>query len=310
MGIHPGSAPGYKPPADAGMNADDIYAGVDSGELQVLYVLGADPVGDGQMSGRGKLDFLVVQDLFLTESAAAADIVLPALSWVERDGTYTNGERRVQRSYPAIQPLANCKPDWQILALLGERVGLDKPPFAASLIFREIAQEVPQYKGMDYRSLAQVQKQWPDVGGDDLYYGGNAYENQAGLGQQWKVAASALDEPLGISDYVTEEQPGGLQGIRIAALFTPGTLNSHSALIQSRLAQPELLVHAADADRLDLLEDVRVKVQMHGHVHEARVVVSDKTKAGLVLLRGVPFIPGMHDVQVNKIEEREKEFVA
>ena len=310
MGLHPAFAPGYKPLDVVGMNADAIYAGAESGELQVLFVLAADPVGDGRMSGRGNLDFLVVQDLFLTETAAAADIVLPALSWVERDGTYTNGERRVQRSYPAIQPLGDCKPDWQILALLGERVGLDKVPFAASLVFREIAQMVPQYKGLDYRSLAQVQKQWPDVGGEDLYYGGNAYENKAGLGQQWKVTDSGLDEPFGIPDYVIEEVPDSLQGMRIAALFTPGTLNSYSKLINSRLAQPELFVHAADAERLALSEGERVRVQMHGRIDELTVVISNKTAEGLALLRGVPFVPGTTGLQVDKIAEREKEIVA
>ncbi len=72
--------------------------------VKALYVLGADPVGDGLMAGRGKLDFLVVQELFLTETAREADVVLPAQSWAEREGTFTNGERRVQRYYPAIQP--------------------------------------------------------------------------------------------------------------------------------------------------------------------------------------------------------------
>ena len=310
MGLHPALAPGYKPVAEVGMDAAAIYESAENGDLKVLYVLGADPVGDGLMSGRGKLDFLVVQELFLSETAAVADVVLPAQSWVERDGTYTSGERRVQRSYPAIQPLGDNRPDWQILALIGERVGLGKPPFAASLVFREIAKTVQQYKDMDYRSLGKVEKQWPDVGGDDLYYGGNAYENHAGLGQQWAISGSEVDEPFSISEYTANERREGLQIIRIAALYTPGTLNSHSDLIATRLAQPELFMNAADAQTLSLYNGDQVTVQMNGRVLEAAVTVSSKTTEGLALLRGVPFFPGTVDAQIDKIEEREKEFVA
>ncbi len=310
MGLHPALAPGYKPVAEAGMDAAAIYESAENGDLKVLYVMGADPVGDGFMSGRGNLDFLVVQELFLSETAAVADVVLPAHSWVERDGTYTSGERRVQRTYPAIQPLGDNRPDWQILALLGERVGLGKPAFAASLVFQEIAKAVRQYKGMDYRSLAKVEKQWPDVGGDDLYYGGNAYENHAGLGQQWNPSGSGVDEPFTIPEYAADEQHEGLQVIRVAALYTPGTLNSYSDVIAPRLAQPELFVNPADAQTLALYEGDRVSVHMNGRVLEAAVNISAKTSDGLALLRGVPFIPGTVDARIDKMEEREKEIVA
>ncbi len=310
MGLHPALAPGYKEMKEPGLDAQAIYKAAESGDLEVLFVMGADPIGDGFMPGRGQLDFLIVQDLFLSETAAEADVVLPAQSWVERDGSYTSGERRVQRSYPAIQPLGDNKPDWQILALLGERVGLGKPPFAASLIFQEIAKNVKQYKGMDYRSLAQVEKQWPDVGGDDLYYGGTAYENQAGLGQQWQATGSKLDEPFAVSDYPAEESNQELQGIRIAALFTPGALNKHSTLIHSRLARPQVLVHEIDAEQLGFSGGEKVSVQLAGRDYEATLVISSMTQQGLALLRGVPAVAGTHGVQINKIEERAKEVVA
>ncbi len=196
--------------AESGLDAAAIYEGVENGTVKALYLLGADPVGDGLMAGRGQLDFLVVQELFLTETAALADVVLPAQSWVERDGTFTSGERRVQRYYPAIQTVGDSRPDWQILALVSERVGLDKPPFAAGQIFGEIAKTVPQYKGLDYRILGQVEKQWPDVGGDDLYYGGNAYENRAGLGRQWPLISGGA-ELFDVPDTVPLTQSDGVR---------------------------------------------------------------------------------------------------
>ena len=129
---------------------------------------------------------------------------------------------RVQRYYPAIQPIGDSRADWQILAQVGERVGLNKPAVAASLVFNEVAKAVPQYKGMNYRTLAQVVKQWPDVGGEDLYYGGNAYENKQGLGQQWAAAAEAgvverYDVPAS-----ARETAVGLKIMRTARTLCPG----------------------------------------------------------------------------------------
>ena len=302
MGVHPALAPGYKAVEEPGLDAAAIYAGANNGDIEALYVLGADPVGDGLMDGRGQLDFLVVQELFLTETARLADVVLPAQSWVEREGTFTSGERRVQRYYQAILPGGETRPDWQILAQVGERIGLGKPAFAASLVFREIARSVPQYKGMDYRSLAKVQKQWPDVGGEDLYYGGNAFENRSGLGQQWMTAVP--DEPFEIPE-IEVESGEGLKVLRVAALYTPGTLVRHSAVIAGRLARPALLLHEEDAYRLALEADDEVVVQLNGRSAEATVAIDEHVPEGVALLRGVPFIPGTAVAEINKIEEKE-----
>lgn len=310
MGVHPALAPGYRPLAEAGMDAAAIYESAANGEIKALFVLGADPVGDGLLLGRDQLDFLVVQELFLTETAALADVVLPAQSWVERDGTFTSAERRVQRYYPAIQPVGESRPDWQILALLNERVGLGAPPFAASLVFGELAKAVPQYKGMDYRSLAQVEKQWPNVGGDDLYYGGNAYENRSGLGQQWPASSAGGFEPIDAPDSPFLAQTDGLCVVRIAALYTPGTLLNQSPIIASRFAPPMLFLNLADAHELGLSGGDQVTFQINGRSIAATAKISSQTPEGVALLRGVPFMPVTSGVQVTKIEDREKEMVA
>ncbi|MFO7679249.1 MAG: NADH-quinone oxidoreductase subunit NuoG, partial [Chloroflexota bacterium] len=250
VGLHPALEPGYKPLKDAGLDAAAIAAGVADGSVQGLFVAGADPVGDGLLADRGRLDFLVVQELFMTETAVLADVVLPAQSWAEREGTLTTGERRVQRYYPAIPVVGESRADWQILAQIGERLGLGKAPFAASLAFKDVVKAVPQYKGMDYRTLAQVEKQWPDVGGDDLYYGGNAYENRSGLGQQWPSAA----EKSAVSHFevpaISEAKVDGLHIIHMAALYTPGVLIDHTPMLDDRKAKPALTLQADDAAEL------------------------------------------------------------
>ncbi len=304
MGVHPAWLPGYQAVKEPGLDAAEIYAGAANGDIKTLFLLGADPVGDGLLEGRGALDFLVVEELFMTETAALADVVLPAQSWVEREGTFTSAERRVQRYYPAVHPVGSSRPDWQILAQIGERVGLGRPPYAASLVFRDVAKAVKQYKGMDYRTLAQVVKQWPDVGGDDLYYGGNAYENRSGLGQQWAPDDSNLT-PFDVS--VSEAAPAeaGLRVIRIPALYTPGALISHSGVLAQRLARPSLIVQAADAAGEGLADGMPVAVAMNGRTFDAVVYVTEKAPQGLALLRGVPFVPGTAVAAITKIQQEE-----
>ena len=306
MGVHPAYGPGYAALENPGLDAADIYAGAANGDVKALFILGADPVGDGLMDGRGQLEFLVVQELFLTETAALADVVLPAQSWAEREGTFTSGERRVQRIYPAIAPVGDNRADWQILAQIGERVGLGKPAFATSLIFRDISQAVPQYKGMDYRSLARVEKQWPDVGGEDAYYGGNAYDNRAGLGQAWPALAEletvAPFETGNTAVPAAEE----LVLIRTAALYTPGMLINQSDILKRRLARPTVTLNEADAAARGLADGDVVRVDVTGTAVTSKIVIGGSPPAGLALLRGAPYFPGVAVAQINQLEKAEE----
>jgi len=287
VGLHPALLPGYKAAKETGLDAAAIAAGVADGSVKGLFVAGADPVGDGLLADKGQLDFLVVQELFMTETAVLADVVLPAQSWAEREGSFTSGERRVQRYYPAIQVVGESRADWQILAQIGERLGTGKVPFAASLVFKEVTKAVPQYKGMDYRTLAQVEKQWPDVGGEDLYYGGNAYENRSGLGQQWQSAAEKGDVDSFEVPAISEAKTDGLEIIHMAALYTPGTLVNHSDMLTDRKAEPTLSLHADDAAELEISNRNAVSVMVGGTAVAATAHVNGNTQPGLGLLSGV-----------------------
>jgi len=314
MGIHPALGPGYAPLTEPGLAAAAMYDGAAEGSLQALYIAGADPVGDGLMADRGQLQFLVVQELFMTETAAQADVVLPAQSWAEREGTFTSGERRVQRYYPAIPVVGQCRADWQILAQIGERVGLGKPAFAASLAFRDLAKAVKPYEGMDYRSLAWTEKQWPDVGGEDLYYGGNAYNNRSGLGQQWAATAErGAVEPFDIpalADTISTD----LHVVHTAALYTPGTLINQSKVLLPRVARPTLYLHQADAADQGVADGEPVMVRVNERQVEATTHVNGHAPQGTALLRGVKdgivarsASGGTAVIQISKIKVREEE---
>jgi NADH-quinone oxidoreductase subunit G len=286
MGVRPDFGPGYSPSAEPGLDAAAIYAGVASGEVKSLFLVGADPVGDGLLEDRGQLDFLIVQELFLTESAKLADIVLPAQSWAEREGSYTNGERRVQRFYPAITTVGESRPDWQILAQIGERVGSGKPPFAASLVFRVISQSVPQYATLDYRKLAWSQEQWPIVGGDDLYYGGTSYRNESGLGRQWPAAAESADIEQFEVPEIDQNRPDGLLLVSTPALYAAGTLLSQSEIMAPRVAQPVIYLNAQDAEQLAIVDGEAVSIMVDGAPVAALAHVDGQAPAGVALLRG------------------------
>jgi NADH-quinone oxidoreductase subunit G len=303
MGIHPAYGPGYQKLDNAGLSAQEIYASVQAGDVKALYVLGADPVGDRLMADRGQLDFMVVQELFLTETAVLADVVLPAQSWAEREGTFTSGERRVQRYYPAIPAVGESRADWQILGQIGERLDMGKPAIAASLFFRDVAKAVPQYKAMDYRSLARVEDQWPIVGGEDLYYGGTSYKNEAGLGQQWASEAESGDvAQFDVPDIATGSVDG-LQLVRTAALYTSGTLINHSNVLAPRMAQPTLSLHADDAATLRIADGNRVNVTVADMNITAQVHVNGNAPAGVALLCGVPYQAGAAKFEISKVED-------
>jgi len=243
----------------------------------------------------------------MTATAAEADVVLPAQSWAEREGTFTSGERRVQRFYPGIPAIGQCRPDWLILAQIGDRINMGKPASASSLLFREIAQAVPQYRGMDYRSLAVTEKQWPDVGGEDLYYGGNAYENRSGLGQQWAVTSEAQD----VERYETPDLAVGesekLQVMGTVKLYAAGTRIGHSQVVSSHIGPPTLALHPFDAEEAQIKDGDLVSLGLDDNNMKLRAKVTGDAAVGLALLSGMKTRPGLFEADIRGLEVAEKE---
>jgi NADH-quinone oxidoreductase subunit G len=207
------------------------------GEVKGLYVVGSDPIGDGEKLP--KADFVVVQELFLTATAKQADVVLPALSWAERDGTFTNAERRVQRYYKALPPTGQAKADWDIFRLVAEKCGVKWPFFGAEGVMNDIAAKVPAYAGLDYTKLAETKEEWPPVGtSSDLYFGGTAYDNRGGVGAQTKslVEIDGRSELQWIEPARSTDQP-----LKIRQLNRHGTLIDQSLVYEVRVREAELV---------------------------------------------------------------------
>jgi len=155
------------PPVKPGLTVTEIFDAAYNGQIKALYIMGENPVLSEPQAKHAeealqKLEFLVVQDIFLTETARLAHIVLPGVTFAEKDGTFTNTERRVQLVRKAIEPIGNTKPDWWITCQIGQRMGDKGFAFThPSQIMDEIARLTPSYGGISYRRLKKGGLQWP-----------------------------------------------------------------------------------------------------------------------------------------------------
>ncbi|HEX6796621.1 MAG TPA: NADH-quinone oxidoreductase subunit NuoG [Ktedonobacterales bacterium] len=178
MGVLPDLLPGYRPvtdaaarsalgsawnasiPSDAGYDYDAML----SGAVKALYVMGADPARHAtpeQLARLERLDFLLVQDLVLSETAKRAHVVLPAVAYTERDGTFTNTERCVQVIREAMQKLPGARGDWEILVGVARALGLGWTYLSAAQVLSEIGRTVPLYAGVTRRTLGMEGLRWP-----------------------------------------------------------------------------------------------------------------------------------------------------
>ncbi|MBI4301582.1 MAG: formate dehydrogenase subunit alpha [Chloroflexi bacterium] len=150
-----------------GPTLTEIFDAAVEGKIKALYIMGenalmTDPNSSHVEKALNKLEFMVAQEIFLTETARLADVVLPATSFAEKDGTFTSTERRVQRVRRAIDPIGDSRPDWLITCQIAKRMGAKGFDFGhPSEIMKEIAQLTPQYGGVNYDRLEQGSLQWP-----------------------------------------------------------------------------------------------------------------------------------------------------
>lgn len=149
-----------------GLTVVEIMAGALEGRIKGMFMMGENPfLSDPNLNKVRKalshLDFLAVQDIFLTETAEFADVVLPAASFFEKTGTYTNTDRRVQIGRPVLSPPGEARPDWQVLCDLATRLGYPMPYESPHAVFAEFADLTASYHGLTYDLLGSSGKLWP-----------------------------------------------------------------------------------------------------------------------------------------------------
>jgi formate dehydrogenase major subunit len=153
-------------PLHIGFKIPEMFDAAIAGDLKALWIIGEDVVQTDPNTDKVKraltnLDLLIVQELFMTETAKLADVVLPGASFLEKSGTFTNGERRVQRVNKVVEPIEGSKSDGQIVVDMMNRMGYPQPEYQPDAMLKEISQIVPFFKGIKWDNLGKNGKQWP-----------------------------------------------------------------------------------------------------------------------------------------------------
>ncbi len=254
-------------------------------KMKGLFILGGDQAQTDPNISRvwkalGSLDFLVVQDIFHTETTKFADVILPGASFAEKDGTFTNGERRVQRIRKAIEPVAGMA-DWEVICSVANRMGYPMKYNHPSEIMDEIARLVPNYGGISYERLERESLQWPcptkDHPGTAIMYK-NVFERPGGLAR-----FVALDHK-GPGEETDREYPYSLITGRIREHYNNGSMTRRSAGIKE-LAPEELIeISPADAGKLKINDGDYIKVSSRRGRVRGKARVTGRSQKGVVFM--------------------------
>ncbi|HEX9018038.1 MAG TPA: molybdopterin-dependent oxidoreductase, partial [Anaerolineaceae bacterium] len=275
-----------------GLTTTEILSSTGSpGGVRALYIMGENPMMSEPNLNLTRhhmqqLEFVVAQDLFINESGAFADIFLPATAWAEKDGTFTNTDRRVQRVRKAVEPPGSARPDWEIICDLGrrleKRLGRAESAYWGyahpAEVLEEMGRLVPDYAGVKYERIAQVGLQTPVP--DDLHPGTPflfAEKFPRGRAKFHALAYSPVAEPT------DAEYPLTLTTGRVLEHWHGGTLTRNASL-DSIYPEALMEINPADAERLDLRDGGAARVSSRRGSLVLRVRVTTKANPGVVFI--------------------------
>ncbi len=279
-----GKAWGVDLPSKQGLTVVEIFNAAFNGDVKAVYVMGenpmlSDPDLDHVKDAIENLEFLVVQDIFMTETAELADVILPASSFAEKDGTFTNTERRIQLVKKAIDPIGESKPDWMIIPEISARMGYKMSYEHPSEIMAEIASLTPIYGGISYDRLIPWGLCWPCPNKDHT---GTKYLHKGkfsrGLGKFHSVDYRNPDE------MVDGDYPFILTTGRILEHFHTGTLTRKSLTLEREEPQGYVEINTLDAKRLGVCDGARIRVSSRRGEITPIARITDNIKENVVFI--------------------------
>lgn len=288
-------------PTETGLTLTEIIDAACKREVRGLYVMGENPVLSDPnqahvLEGLEALDFLVVQDIFLTETAQYADVVLPSCSFAEKSGHFTNTERRVQRLHQVVNPPGEAKEDWVIIQELANAMGGNWHYSDVSEITNEIARVTPQYAGLRWEAIPADGMQWPSNKNNPQ---GTRIMHQTqftrGRGQMeaipFRYAAEMPDE----------EYPLILTTGRVLEQFHTGTMTRKTKGLDN-LAGPRAMISVADAEAMGIGNGEMLTISTRRGTIDIAAFVTKRMQTGVVF---VPF--HFAESPVNKLTNTAKD---
>ena len=270
-----------------GLKFPEMLESAKNGDIKAMYIVGENPVTsepdtDNIKNSLQNLEFLVVQDIFLSETAQMADVVLPGCSFAEKDGTFANSERRIQRVRSAINPIGESKPDWLITCEIAQRFGAEGFEYSnASEIYKEIAEIAPIFGGINYQRIDKEGIQWPcsdvnDMGTPILHTETFKTENGRGKFIPLKYRPSA--------ELPDEEYPLILTTGRNIYHYQTSTMTGAVDGLKKLYGEDYIEMCLDDANKIGVEHGEKVKVISRRGEIEPKVRVTDSCLSGVVFM--------------------------
>ncbi|HET6364814.1 MAG: formate dehydrogenase subunit alpha [Nitrospirota bacterium] len=272
-------------PEKPGLTLTEMIDGIHEGKIRALYIMGENPVvSDPDVThvkaALAKLEFLAVQDIFPSDTAEYAHVILPAATFAEKDGTYTNTERRVQKIRKAVPPAGESKPDYEIICELSKLMGYPMDYRAAHEIMEEIAILTPSYGGILHHRLdANFGLQWPCLGMD---HPGTPYLHRKkftrGMGAFIPVEFIPPAEPT------DSEFPFILTTGRSYFHYHTGTMCRRTATLEREEPECTAEINPADAERLEIRANEPVRIKSRRGSIEVKARVTGTVPEGIIFI--------------------------
>jgi formate dehydrogenase alpha subunit len=271
-------------PVSVGLTVVEMMNAAAEREIKGMYIMGENPIiSDPDIthvkSALESLDFLVVQDIFLSETAQLADVILPACSFAEKDGTFTSTERRVQRIRKAIDPIGASRPDWDIVCGVARRMGYSMSYESAEAIMEEVAALTPIYGGIHYNRLDDFGLQWPCPSRD---HPGTKYLHKEAFSRgKGKFYAVDYLPPAEMPD---EQYPFMLTTGRIYYHFHTRTMTGRSEILNREAPEGYIEINPSDAKELNIRHGNKVKVSSRRGQVITRALVTETVAPKVVFM--------------------------
>ncbi|OAT81665.1 formate dehydrogenase subunit alpha [Desulfotomaculum copahuensis] len=263
-----------------GLTIPDMMEAAVEGKVKAMYIMGEDPVltdpdANHIRHALESLDFLVVQEIFMTETARYADVILPGASFAEKDGTFTNSERRVQRVRKAIEPIGDTRADWQIICAVAGRMGYPMTYGWPGDIFDEMASLTPSYAGINYQRIDACGIQWPCP---DCEHPGTCV-----------LHADKFTRGKGLFKGIDHVPPAEMPDAEYPFLLSTGRIlyhynitTRHSAGLDAYRPEEMAQLNPADASHLGVATGERVRVTSRRGSLLTKVQVTDRVPPGMI----------------------------